>query len=128
MKFFIVTLLALLMATVAGAAEGPKTGFWDSLKEKAEKITPRKKPAANTAVGGVRSAKQQETELYWKGKEKPLEADEEELDVFKQALKQAAAGKRDESIKSFEAFLSKYPQSQLKKDTHRALDQLKLEK
>lgn len=128
MKFFIATVLTLLLSSAAGAAENTKAGFWDRLKEKTEKITPRKKPAANTAVGGVRSAKLQETELYWKGKEKPLEAGEEELDVFKQALKQAAAGERDESIRSFEAFLNQYPESQLKKDTQRALDQLKLEK
>src|SRR5512138_844155 len=107
-------LLALLVSSPAMAAEAPKEGFWDALKAKVEKVAPRKKSTSNTAVGGVRSAKHKEAELYWKGKEQPLEAAEDELDMFKQALLKAAGGKRQESIKLFEAFLGRYPQSQLK--------------
>lgn len=118
-------LLALLVSSAAMAAEAPQSGFWETLKEKTEKVTPRKKTPANTAVGGVRSAKQQEVELYWKGKEQPLEADEEELDVFKQALLKGAGGQRQESIKLFETFLGRYPQSQLKMDCLKALEQLR---
>ena len=127
-RTLLTALLALFVSSAAVAAETPQAGFWEALKAKAEKVTPRKKSPANTAVGGVRSAKQQEAELYWKGKEQPLEADAEELDVFKQALQMAAGGQRQESIKLFEAFLGRYPQSQLKMDCLKALEQLKQEK
>lgn len=117
--------LPLFAALHASAAEPAKGGFWDNLKAKIEKVTPSRKSSVNTAVGGVRSAKQQDAELYWKGKDPLLEADRDELDLFKQALNKAIRGEREESIKLFEAFLGRYTQSQLKEDCLKALEQLR---
>ncbi len=127
-RTLVLALLTLFVSSLSWGAEAPQAGFWDNLKAKIEKVTPRKKVNANTAVGGVRSARQQDDDLYWKGKEASLEADQDELEVFKQALQKAAAGQRDESVKLFEEFLGRYPYSQLKEDCLKALQQLKQEK
>lgn len=127
-KQFSTVLILLSFAVAAGAAEPPQAGFWDSLKSRIEKVTPRKKNPGTTAVGGVRSAKQQDADLYWKGKEVALEVDEDELSLFKQALRSAESGKRDVTIAAFEGFLAKYPNSRLKDDCLKALAQLKQEK
>ena len=120
--------ILLLFAVTTQAAEAPQPSFWDSLKSRIEKVTPRKKIIGTTAVGGVRSAKQQDENLYWKGKDVALEADEDELSLFKQALHSAESGKRNETIAFFESFLARYPQSQLKDDCLKAIAQLKQEK
>lgn len=127
-RMMMTALLSLLAATMTVAAEPTQGGFWDGLRAKVEKVTPRKKTSGGTAVGGVRSARQQDAELYWKGKEQALEADEEEIEVFKQALRKAAGGEREESARLFEAFLGNYPHSQLKADCLKALEQLRQEK
>ena len=119
--------LMLCSAAAVAAETAQPVGYWGALKVRIEKVTPRKKNSAHTAVGGVRSAKQDDAELYWKGRDAALEADEDELTVFKQALRLASNGQRGESIKLFEGFLATYPQSQLKDDCLKALEQLKVE-
>lgn len=130
MKHFSISIMiTLLFACASWAAEGTQPGsYWDSLKARMEKVTPRKKTTASTAVGGVRSAKQGDADFYWKGKDVPIEADEDEVGVFKKALHSAANGQKKESIALFEGFLVRYPQSQLKDDCLKALEQLKQEK
>lgn len=42
-KQFLTIFVLLALAIAAGAAETPQVGFWDSLKARVEKVTPRKK-------------------------------------------------------------------------------------
>lgn len=127
MKYLSISIMiTLLLSGASWAAEGGQPGsYWDSLKARMEKVTPRKKTTVSTAVGGVRSAKQGDTDFYWKGKDAPVEADEDELGAFKKALNSAANGQKGESIALFEGFLVRYPKSQLKDDCLKALEQLK---
>lgn len=124
-QMVIMILLAMLTASTAAAVDKPQGGFWDNLKSKVEKVTPRKKTGGGTAIGGVRSAPQQESELYWKGKDHYQDADEDELGLFKQGINKAIGGERNESIRLFEAFLGSYPDSRLKDDCLKALTELK---
>ena len=63
-------LALLLTCTVTQAAENSadKAGLWSKMRSKIEQVTPKKKAASETVVGGVRGAKEEgSSDLYWKG-------------------------------------------------------------
>ncbi|MBU0681938.1 MAG: hypothetical protein KKD73_11015 [Proteobacteria bacterium] len=118
---------ALFLAVIVQAAEPVKdeaVSVWEKIRNKIEKITPKQKPSVTTAVGGVRGAKSDSHELYWKGEEKPLAISAEEIDLFSSALQLAESGAGSEATTSFQDFLEKYPQSPLVDDAKNALVEL----
>lgn len=119
----------LCMATAVSADQGPKKdAFWDKLQNKLEKLTPAKKSAVTTAPGGVRGAKSDDaTDIYWKGKEKPVEINEEEMQKFNLAVECKRKGENESALKHFEEFLEQYPQSQLRVEGLQAAEKLRTE-
>lgn len=127
MKSVLVVLLSLvLLSSAALAEETEATGFWDTLRSKIEKVTPRKKAVVTTAVGGVRGSQSDSAgDLYWKGRSEELEVSEVELTRFTDALSLAESGDGEQAIRQFEAFLVQFPQSLLREDAVLALERLR---
>ena len=119
----------VLLATVAhGEQAVRKDAFWEKLASKLEKLTPAKKSSTTTAVGGVRGAKSDDsTDIYWKGKDKPVEMAEDELQKFNRAVECRMKGDNEQALKQFEEFLAAYPQSAFKVEGLQAVDKLKQE-
>lgn len=128
MRKSLIVCLIIFVALAASYAEDrkEKEGFWSRLKNKIETITPKKKVAVTTAVGGVRSATDESANvLYWKGREIDAQIAPDELDKFKVSLENAINGNMEESQKLFHEFLTQYPQSPLREDAIKALENLK---
>lgn len=120
---FLLLLLPLVPVPVAAAARD-QGGFWHTLGGKLEQLTPQKKTAATSAVGGIRGAKDLSADLlHWKGEVAQPTIDAEEYARFKEALV-AGAGGSPEAVPLFEAFLRDYPSSTLRADATAALQQL----
>lgn len=126
-RFIIICLVSFMAISVSYAEEGKsREGFWSILKSKVESITPKKKTAVTTAVGGVRGAQESSAEaLYWKDKEIDEEVAVDELNKFKSALECAMNGNTDESLKMFDEFIAQYPQSPLREDAVKAVESLR---
>jgi TolA-binding protein len=122
-----VVIALLLAVSVAQAGQdGKSDGFWSSLMNKLQKVTPTRKSTATTAVGGVRGAKSDEAnDMYWKGKEKGVEIGEDELEKFKLAVETKSKGDNALALKHFEEFLRDYPKSSLRAECQEAVDRLK---
>jgi len=102
--------------------------FWKALGKKIEGITPKKKPAAASAVGGVRGAKNRAVEdLYWKGEEVSVEISEEELGKFSSALRLVEEGRMHLAGEVFEQFIEEYPDSRLSEDARQAVEVIQTE-
>ncbi len=106
------------------AAESNAPGFWELLRIKIEQLTPQKKLSTTTAVGGVRGAPVESTDVYWKGEAKPSAIDADELMKFRHAVTLVEAGKRQDARSAFDEFIKKYPESPLRKDAESAIAQL----
>src|SRR5512135_76754 len=125
MKKIAMLLLGLLLASpTLYAAEKSAPGFWETLRMKIEQLTPQKKLSSTTAVGGVRGAPVEDTDVYWKGEAKPATIDPDELTAFQNAISLADAGKKAEAQAAFSAFAKNYPESPLRKDAEQAIAQL----
>lgn len=128
MKRFIIICLVSFMAISISYAEERKDqeGFWAKLRSKIESITPKKKSTVTTAVGGVRGAQESSANtLYWKDKEMDEEIGTDELNKFKSALECAMNGDTDESLKIFDEFMAQYPQSPLREDAVKAVENMR---
>jgi TolA-binding protein len=133
MKRLIAPLLLVCMAlgTQTLYAEGKSDGslsFWEKLRAKIEQMAPQKKVTATTAVGGVRGAKMAVDDVYWKGEKIPQNVDADELEAFKKAIALAAAGDLANAQAAFAEFVTKNPDSPLRKDADQALAQLQAAK
>ena len=119
----------MLAATLAhGEQVVKKDAFWDSLSKKLEKLTPSKKGATTTAVGGVRGAKNDEaTDIYWKGKDKSADMAQDELLKFNTAVESKMKGDNEQALKQFEEFLVLYPQSAFRVEGLQAVEKIKQE-
>lgn len=119
----------LLVAAIAhGEQASKKDAFWDGLSKKLEKLTPTKKGATTTAVGGVRGAKNEDaTDIYWKGKEKSVDMAQDELQKFNGAVESKLKGDNVQALKQFEEFLVLYPQSAFRVEGLQAVEKLKQE-
>ena len=116
----------MLAASVVQGAE--KDGFWDKMQNRLEKVTPAKKTTATTAVGGVRGAKNDDAaDIYWKGKDKPVEAPEEELQKFNAGVEAKLKGDNELALKQFEEFIASYPSSSLRLDSMQAVERIRNE-
>ena len=118
-------LACLSVSTVYAAEPTTDGGFWQTLKNKLEKITPQKKGTVTTAVGGVRGGKDQSNDnLYWKGEEPQVKVNETEYANFNDAFQAATEGRTAEATAKFDSFLKDYPQSALREDALLALQNL----
>ena len=125
MKKISALLLALSLTSPAlYAADKSEPGFWESLRMKIEQMTPQKKLNTTTAVGGVRGAPVESSDVYWKGEAKPVDIDANELAAFQNAVSLVDMGKKAEAQAAFAAFSKNYPASPLRKDADQALTQL----
>ncbi len=120
---------ALSMAVSADAAgKGKISGFWNKVRKMIESVTPKKKMAVTTAVGGVRGAQTQaDDELYWMDEETGKEISEAELTTFSNAVQIASEGKNEEALKMFDSFMSQYPESRFFNEAKEATEILRQE-
>ena len=125
--FLCLVLMALFSYTGECRAEDQML-FWEALGKKIEGITPKKNPAAASAVGGVRGAKNRAVEdLYWKGEEVSVEISEEELGTFSSALRLVEEGRMQLAGEVFEQFIEEYPDSRLIEDARLAVEVIQTE-
>lgn len=121
MKKLSLLILGLLLGSSAYAADGNEVGLFESLRQKIELLTPKKKLTTTTSVGGVRGSLADADELYWKGEQAEQTIDAAELMAFDEALSQAEAGNQETAEKGLADFLTNYPESQLRGDAEQAL-------
>lgn len=133
MKKLITVLLALSVsgafAQTAGAGAGQAdswSGFWERLRMKIEQMTPQKKLASTTAVGGVRGSAVEASDVYWKGEAKPQSIDADELGAFQKAVALVEADQKEQAKVAFNEFARSYPNSPLKADADQAMARLQL--
>ena len=121
MKKNVALLFALILASQAAYAEEEKSGlglFLDKLRMKIEQLVPQKKLTPTTAVGGVRGAPVETSDVYWKGEARAI--DPAELAAFQKALSLADGGNKKEAASAFADFAKSYPDSPLRKDADKA--------
>ena len=127
MNKLIPVLLALgLLAPAAHAADSSDSwsGFWERLRLRIEQMTPQKKLGNTTAVGGVRGAAVEVSDVYWKGEAKPQSVDADELAAFQKAMALVEADQKDQAQAAFADFAKTYPASPLRADADQALARL----
>lgn len=125
----LITGLILSLGVVLGApqvnaeeAAAPEsTSFWGSLRQKIETMTPKKKLAVTTAVGGVRGELMEAEDLYWKGRSEDDETLGVELEDFNNALVLFESGNAEGAQNAFRKFVEEYPESSLLGDAREAL-------
>ena len=124
------TLILVLVSTFVSSeiyAAGNNSGttnLWEKLRKKIETITPQKKIGATNAVGGVRGALSDASDIYWKGEATHEQIDADEIAAFKQAMDLGAAGEKDQAQAAFSDFVKNHPDSPLRKDADQALAEL----
>jgi TolA-binding protein len=124
-------LLSMALGSQTLHAEGKNDdslGFWEKLRVKLEQMAPQKKVSATTAVGGVRGAKVVADDVYWKGESAATVVDADELEAFKTAMALAAGGEQAKAQAAFAEFVTKNPDSPLRKEADQALAQLQVSK
>ncbi len=118
-------LLGVVLSAPAYSADDNQDGsLWERLRKKIELLTPRKKISTTTAVGGVRGSLADADDVYWKGEATTQPIDADELAAFKKAITLAETGDMAGAQAAFTDFLSKHPDSGLRKDAETALAQL----
>ena len=100
------------------------TNLWEKLRKKIETLTPQKKISATNAVGGVRGALSDASDIYWKGEATHEQVDADEIAAFKKATDFGAAGEKDHAQAAFSEFVKSHPDSPLRKDADQALAEL----
>jgi len=122
-------LLGVVLATPAYSADDKQdSSLWERLRKKIELLTPKKKLATTTAVGGVRGSQADANEVYWKGEASAQPIDTDELSAFKKAISLVDAGDVAGAQAAFSDFLKKHPDSRLREDAEQALAQLQPKK
>ena len=125
----LLVLLGVIFAVPAYSADDNQgVSFWERLRMKIEMLTPRKKIATTTAVGGVRGSQADAEEVYWKGEASTQPIDSDELAAFKKAVSLVDAGDTAGAQASFADFVKKHPDSSLRGDAESALAQLQSKK
>lgn len=124
-------LVCMILGSQTLHAEGKRDSspsFWDMLRAKIEQMAPQKKVTATTAVGGVRGARMAADDVYWKGEKVAQTVDADELEAFQKAMALATTGERVKAQQAFAEFVTKNPDSPLRKDADQALAQLQASK
>ena len=131
-KIILLFFSCLLFCSVSFAEEAKvddEVSFWQKIRTKIEKITPKKKPTTTTAVGGVRGLKDRTSEdLYWRGKTAPEASPDKDLELFTKALNHIEAGEDDLAQTIFANIIKEYPQSDLLPDAKTAFAFLETKK
>ena len=127
-SFLLLSMMLFAQYSFAENKADSNLNFWEKLRAKIEQMTPQKKVAATTAVGGVRGAKMATDDVYWKGEKVAQTVDADEFDAFNKAMALATAGEREKAQAAFAEFVSKNPESPLRKDADQALAQLQTAK
>lgn len=125
-KFFIIS-IAILMSysiSIAGDEPTPNESIWEKLRVKIENLTPKKKLIAVTAVGGVRGAKNESEELYWKDEAKEADVSEEELLKFSTVVQAASEAPVEKALELLNGYISENPNSYFVNDAKEAVAQL----
>lgn len=119
-------LILSLLSPALHAAEPSDSwsGFWERLRLRIEQMTPQKKLGNTTAVGGVRGAAVEVSDVYWKGEAKPQSVDVDELNAFQKAMALVEADRKEQAQAAFADFAKTYPASPLKADADQALARL----
>ncbi|ABW68828.1 tetratricopeptide repeat protein [Desulfosudis oleivorans] len=130
----IVALVLVLALAVGPAFTEEKSGFWDTLLKKINRIASHGPQGKSyTSVVGIRGAEtDEETDnLYWKGLEQPAPteedaglAEEASLAAFRQAVAYAVEGNPDQALEAFHSFIDAYPESELCGDATTAIAKL----
>lgn len=128
MKLMTIIISLMLSVLVAYGAEAKKDAvFWGALQGKVQKLSSSRKIAASATVAGVKGAKNDRADIYWKGKDKKNEINEEELQKFNSALELQSNGDVTLALKHFETFLQEFPNSPLQAEGREAVQLLKAE-
>ena len=118
-------ILSLLSPALHAAEQSDSwSGFWERLRMRIEQMTPQKKLGNTTAVGGVRGAAVEVSDVYWKGEAKSQSVDVDELNAFQKAMALVEADQKDQAQAAFAEFAKTYPASPLKADADQALARL----
>jgi TolA-binding protein len=123
-SFLLLSMMLLTQFSFAENKTDSNLSFWEKLRAKIEQMTPQKKVAATTAVGGVRGAKVASDDVYWKGEKVAQTVDSDEFEAFNKAMALVTAGELEKAQAAFAEFVSKNPESPLRKDADQALAQL----
>jgi TolA-binding protein len=123
---FILLVAFTFLSSVTFAAENKEgtMSIWDMLRKKIESFTPQKKIVATNAVGGVRGALSDASDIYWKGEATQEVIDADEMTAFKKAMDFGATGNTAQAQTAFSEFIKTYPDSPLRKDADQALSAL----
>ena len=115
--------------TVFGADAKKEDTFWVTTQSKVQKLklTSKKSNPAAATIAGVKGAKNDRTDIYWKGKEKKVEISEDELQKFIISMELQSCGEKAKSLKQFEAFILEFPESPLHEEGMKAVQILKNE-
>ena len=126
MRLTITIIILMLCAVIAFGAEKKNDDvLLSTLQGKVQKLTSRKKNVSTATVAGVKGTKNDRTDIYWKGKEKKVEINEEELQKFKLAMECLTGGEKIIALKHFDAFLKEFPNSPLYAEGMQAVQLLK---
>lgn len=130
----ILAILVVFFLTVSFSIAGEQSkkgkfaGFWGKLRRMIESVTPKKKLAVTTAVGGIRGEKNAAgADLYWKDESKAVEVSEKELFDFSTAVQAASEGNSERAIELFNNFIKDHPESSFVKEANEALKMLQEE-
>jgi len=127
MRKLCIICIAILMSysiSIADDESPAKEGLWERLRVKIENVTPKKKLIAVTAVGGVRGAKNELEELYWKDEVKDTDVPEEELLKFSTVVHAASEAPVEKALALLEGFIVENPNSFFVNDAKDAVAQL----
>ena len=129
MKKILALILVMAFSFIAPAIHAADnksgiTSFWDMLRKKIESFTPQKKIASTNAVGGVRGALSDASDIYWKGEATQEVIDADEMAAFKKAMDMGISGDKIQAQAAFSDFIKTYPDSSLRKDANQALTAL----
>lgn len=105
----------------AGEKNDNASSFWDKLRSKIESMTPQRNLGATTATGGVRGAPAAYEDMYWKNDASAQTIGSDELEAFAKAMKLTDLEDKAQAQTAFSEFVSKYPESSLRKDAEQAL-------
>ena len=128
MKKFFAFVVIVMCATFSASIyaddnnAGSTMSIWEKLRKKIESFTPQKKIAATNAVGGVRGALSDASDIYWKGEVTHEVIDADEMSAFKKAMDLGVSGETGQAQAAFKEFIKTYPESPLRKDADQALE------
>jgi TolA-binding protein len=118
---FVMVVASISPVVYAADNNGGNLSFWEMLRKRIESFTPQKKISSTNAVGGVRGALADASDIYWKGEVTQELIDADEMVAFKKAMDTGVTGDKIQAQAAFSDFIKNYPDSSLRKDADQAL-------